>query len=206
MNLSPLLTVWQGSCKLPLGSRPEEFIMWFKHARPNTTPDIGSVRGFEKRWIRWWSAIQPEWRDTEVWPFRQEDTTGQRDWGNLPNGGKLGLILVVTSLGWWIHVKNRSEDLAAQDSEDSAQDSEDSEVDVSEDSKLDDAIADVTWVIDNLISFLSIDAIDVGAPSHTDSDPAPDSRAAPPPKKKRPRTVKIGPPARGAKRIRKARS
>jgi hypothetical protein len=59
-------------------------------------------------------------RDIEDWLFAQ-DSAGHRDWGNLPNGRKDSLFLIVVSLGWWIHAR-----------------------DPSEDSKVDNAIADVT--------------------------------------------------------------
>ena len=41
------------------------------------------------------------------WPFAQEEDAG--DWGDLPNGGKDGLFLVVLSLGWWIDVRDPSD-------------------------------------------------------------------------------------------------
>ena len=74
---------------------------------------------------------QLKWRDTRGWPLAREDTTG-KDWGYLLDGGKDGLFLIVISLGWWVHAR-----------------------DPSEESKVDDAIMDVTWVLENLISCLA---------------------------------------------------
>lgn len=162
-----------------MASRPEEFIWWFRYARPNVTPEIESVGDFEDNWVQWWSSIQPEWRrGTGDLPFVQEDATGQQDWGKLPTGGKDGLFLVVISLGWWIHVRGLS-------------------------SKVNDAIADVTWVIDNLNTFLSTGATFNSDPdSDSDSDPIP----PPPSQKKRPKRGKVGPPPKRTRRTKRARS
>jgi len=84
--------------------------------------------------VAWWSAAQPSWRDTSEWPFAQEDA-GEGDWGDLADGGKDGIFLTVVSLGWWVLTQ-----------------------DAHEDSKVDEAIEDVTWVIKNLVSLLSISA------------------------------------------------
>ena len=162
---------------MPVKPRPDELSWWFKNGRPLATPkslpQIESIQDFEDNWVKWWLAIQPEWRKAGL--FVREEATGQRDWGDLPNGGKDGLFLVVVSLGWWIHAR-----------------------DPSRDSQIDNAIADVAWVIDHLISLLSADATD------SDGNLVPDTHAAhsPTPPRKRPRSLKIGPPPRGTKRAR----
>ena len=92
----------------------------------------------------------------------------RHDWSNFLDGGKDGLFLVVVSLGWWLH---------AQDPE--------------VDSKIDVTIADVTWVLNNLVSFLSADAI-AGSES-------PRNTPSPIPKKKRPEPRKINLSAKGAR-------
>lgn len=118
--------------------------------------------------MAWWSDVQPEWRDTSDWPFSQDNVV-EHNWGDLPDGGKDGLFLVVVSLGWWILTRNPSEG-----------------------SRLDEAIKDVAWVINNLVSFLYVDAT-VGS----DTMPAPPS---PLPSNKHSNFVKIGPPLKRAKR------
>ena len=114
--------------------------------------------------MQWWSAIQPHWRDTGEWPWVKEDAAG-RDWGHLVDGGKDGLFLVVVSLGWWIHAR-----------------------DLSEESKVDDAVMDVVWVLDNIISLLAADA--------ATSDSVSDSSVSSRPRQKRTKSVKIGPPSK----------
>lgn len=109
----------------------------------------------------------------------RQDAAWKRDWGNLPNGGKDGLFLIVVSLGWWILL------------------------DPPENSIIDDAIADVAWVIDNLVSLLSAEATNLDSNSDSDSTPNPRVARSPAPQKKRSKPVKIGPPS---KRTRRARS
>lgn len=99
--------------------------------------------------------------------MQEEDAAG-RDWGRLPDGGKNGLFLVMVSLGWWIHAQ-----------------------DPSEGSRLGDAIADVAWVINNLVSLLATKAT-----AHSSSDNHPDSDSevvhAPASKRKRSEPMKTG--------------
>ena len=119
-------------------------------------PDIDNIEDFEEQWVEWWSVCQPEWRDTDCWPFPQEDTVGC-DWGDLPDGGKDGLFLVMVSLGWWIYAR-----------------------DPAEDSRVDDIISDVTWVIDGLVSLLTTETSSL----HSSPDPPP----VPPPAPRRQRS------------------
>lgn len=98
---------------------------------PNQLPILKSLESFEKEWVAWWSAAQSDWHNTGDWPLLWEDVN-EPDWDELPNGGKDGLFLIVVTLGWWILARDPSKHL-----------------------KLDDAIADVAWVIDKLIPLLS---------------------------------------------------
>ena len=99
-------------------------------------PEIESVQEFEDVWVEWWSAAQPEWRDTASWPFSTDEIIAG-DWGTaLSSGGKDGLFLIVMSLRWWAHARTEATD-----------------------SKLDAAISNVCWVMKNLVASLSADAI-----------------------------------------------
>lgn len=90
--------------------RPQEIAWWFKnHSRlgtPKDLPVIQSIQKFEDEWIDWWGINQPMWREANRWPFLMDDsyTEDWRSWGDLVEGGKYGLFLVVLSLGWWIDV------------------------------------------------------------------------------------------------------
>lgn len=56
---------------------------------------------YPKEWAKWWSGLQPTWRqgDGELPPAQYICDEG--DWGPLRNSGKNGLGLVVLSLVWW---------------------------------------------------------------------------------------------------------
>ena len=111
---------------------------WFKHGRrqfgKKNIPSISSLQDFEDKWIQWWSAAQPQWRDTRNWPFEKGDIIGE--WGDLLDGGKDGLFLIIVSLGWWIQAQ-----------------------DPTKEPKVNNAIMDVSWVTDKLVSRLTADAI-----------------------------------------------
>ena len=115
---------------------------------PKDIPVIESIQDYENQWILWWSVIQPKWRDTGIWPFEEFGKASplKRDWGDFVNGGKYGLFIVVLSLGWWIEARNPLED-----------------------SMVDEVLADVLWVTDNLVRFLSVN------PSNNDTDADDDS-------------------------------
>lgn len=120
--------------------------------------------------MSWWSASQPEWRNTGEWPFEQEDAVGHQ-WGDLPDGGKDGIFLILVSLGWWVLAQGSSQD-----------------------PRVGEAITDVAWVVNNLVSLLAVEAT------------APDSPSPPsPPRKKclkRSDPPKVGPSRGRSKRAR----
>lgn len=123
---------------MPTNPRPPEVWWWFRVGRRHFTtkglPTIDSIEDFEAKWIEWWAAAQPRWRNTKSWPFQMGDASG-KDWGRLPEGGKDGIYLIVMSLAWWIYAW-----------------------DPSERSELDNAIRDISWVLQNLLLHLSADA------------------------------------------------
>lgn len=80
---------------------PSQIGWWFKYGQQfgkKKIPPIDSVEDFKDEWIQWWSAIQPQWRDTGDWLFTKEDTT-RKDWGHLLDGGSTFKTLQ-RSLGW----------------------------------------------------------------------------------------------------------
>jgi len=93
------------------------------------------------------------------------------DWGDLANGGKDGLFLAVVSLGWWLLAR-----------------------DPSEDSMVDEGIEDVTWVINNLVSVLSVAA--TSGPNMALVHSAPPSTKQ---RAKRPAPTKLNPPSKRTK-------
>lgn len=56
---------------------------------------------YPKQWAKWWSGLQPSWRqgDGELPPAQYVSDQGV--WGPLRNCGKNGLGMVLLSLVWW---------------------------------------------------------------------------------------------------------
>jgi len=124
-------------------SRPDQVGWWFRIGCRNfkKLPSIPSLPNYEKFWICWWSSLQPDWRCIGDWPLAC-DAGGT--WDKLLIGGKDGLFIVVMTLAWWITEYTNSG---------------------GEDSELEEAIKDVSWVLSNLVSVLS--TRDANRPSST---------------------------------------
>ena len=122
---------------------------------------IESVQTYEDEWVQWWTKAQPDWRSVETWLFPKDDP-GTEDWGSLFSSGKDGLYIVVMSLSWWAHA-----------------------LDPAVDSKIYDAVSDVSWVMEQLIISLTDD--------DTFLDSSPSTSPSPPPTKRR-QSFKVGPP------------
>lgn len=122
---------------------------------------IKSIQTYEDKWVKWWTEAQPKWRNTRNWPFPQDDV-GTGDWDDLFLGGKDGLYIVVMSLSWWAHAR-----------------------DPVVDSKVEDAISDVCWVMGHLITSLSaVTAYDSTPPA---TPPPPTNHPEPTTKRRRTR-------------------
>ena len=131
---------------------------------------ISSLAAYEKFWIGWWTSLQPSWRHSDVWPLPR-GPIGDGKWDELLVGGKDGLFVVVMALSWWIgeSAKTPGEGFGIME-----------------------AIADVSWVLSNLVSVLSDGDDGQSGLSHT---PASTSTEA----TRGPHNVRIGPPAKRAR-------
>jgi hypothetical protein len=146
-------------------SRPDQVGWWFRIGRRNfqKVPQITSLHTYEQLWIGWWVSLQPDWRKGS-WPLPR-DSPADGSWDKLFVGGKDGLFIVLMTLSWWITEHTKGE---------------------AEDSELDEAITDVSWVFSNLVSALS--AGDPGQPFPSSSVPPQGSQLRPQ------RGMRIGPP------------
>ena len=116
--------------RISLQCRPQEVVKWGH--QPTSMPSIDDVSQFQEKWVAWWSNSQPKWRSIEVWPF-PHDEGKDKDWARLNITGPHGLFAFVISASWW----------AASTNLDSHRTS------------LNAAVADLHWVIENLIHFNS---------------------------------------------------
>jgi len=148
---------------------------------------IASLPNYEELWIGWWTSLQPDWRNTGSWPLPRSPSA-DGSWDELLVGGKDGLFIVVMSLSWWIVECAKGEG-------------------ESEESELEEALADISWVLSNLVSVLSAgDTEPTSPPASTRSLLSPSTKksrhatsvlvsASPGGSQRRPqRTAKIGPP------------
>jgi hypothetical protein len=98
---------------------------WIQRARKGTPP-IPDVGEFTDQWRDWWRALNPEWRGGDGGEMRREDG---REWDVLKVPGVNGLLSVLMCLRWW------KGELAGAD-----------------DKGWKEAVADVTWVLQQLLA------------------------------------------------------
>ncbi|KIL68683.1 hypothetical protein M378DRAFT_36297, partial [Amanita muscaria Koide BX008] len=78
---------------LPTASRPEEVSWWIKRKKlVNLQPPIEKPAEFGATWKRWWTMMQPAWREGES---LVRTVSGDVDWAPLMRGGSNGFSLVV---------------------------------------------------------------------------------------------------------------
>ena len=75
---------------------------------------------------------------TDQWPFNREVDHTTYDWTPLLQGGPNGMYLVVVSLGWWLLAASKAADEKP-----------------AEWAQVEEALADVEWVLGHLLSFLT---------------------------------------------------
>jgi hypothetical protein len=115
--------------RLSLRSRPQEVADW-GHQR-SSVPSITNVEQFQAKWIFWWKSCQPNGRSTATWPLSRDDAEAL-DWTRLNVTGPHGLFPVVMSTSWWASADPGPHRAV-----------------------FDAAVTDLSWVIENLISFSS---------------------------------------------------
>jgi hypothetical protein len=123
--------------------RPQEVIDWGRQRTP--PPSITDARKFQTKWIAWWGNCQPKWRAVETWPFPRDEAEDE-DWTRLNITGSHGLFAVVMSTSLWAASANLDPHRAPFDA----------------------AVADLHWVIENLIRFNSRSQV-----TQSEADPAP---------------------------------
>ena len=121
--------------RLSITSRPEEVSAWIKARsyKPELIPFIPDVASYHEKWTTWWASCQPAWRQNKGWPLPRDDSSGG-NW-SLKTGarGQNGLFLVVISTTWWASSIQSEADWIS----------------------FDEAVDDIRWVIDQVITTLS---------------------------------------------------
>ena len=116
--------------RLSLRSRPQEVVEWGRQR--DFVPVITKVPEFCDKWVSWWGGCQPKWRSVDSWPFPREDAKDE-DWDRMNVTGPHGPFAVVMSTSWWAASANLDPHRGA----------------------FEDAVADLHWVIENLLHFNS---------------------------------------------------
>jgi len=95
-------------------------------------PIVSNPKEYGDRWNAWWWGMQPSWRDPES-PFEMPSEASAASWSHLLCGGPNGLLLVILALAWWMKSSTGTDS-----------------------SPIEEAAADVTWVLAQLILALEV--------------------------------------------------
>jgi hypothetical protein len=98
-------------------------------------PEVNDPKEYGDRWNAWWWSMQPSWRDPES-PFDMPSEASAGSWSHLICGGPNGLFLVILALAWWMKYSTGT-NLSP--------------------SPIEEAAADVTWVLAQLKSAMDVD-------------------------------------------------
>jgi hypothetical protein len=119
---------------------------------------MANANEYGRIWWSWWISLQPSWREGEtVCKAIPTDV----DWSQLMEGGPLGIALIVMTLAWWLAAEGDNAKAFAN-------------------SRLAAAIADITWVLEQLVLTLERHPM----PSASTSNSAPASKASKPKSKR----------------------
>lgn len=89
---------------LPIRHRPAEVKAWQGNRSRAVSLSPDRLDPFGSEWWMWWRALQPGWRNLEEGDGALGDQYRQEvlgDLSGLDKTGKNGLLLVVSTLGWW---------------------------------------------------------------------------------------------------------
>lgn len=101
-----------------------------------------SVSTFCSQWRKWYGNQQPQWRKPLSWPPARPEACEEVAWEKTRRYGKLGIVTLLIGLGWWGTMV---------------------ECDAIEVAEWEDAVDDVTWVIQRMVETFQ------GAPADSDS-------------------------------------
>jgi len=129
-----------------------------RHRKIKVLPPI-KLNEFPLQWRAWWVIIQPSWRQEVIgssWPPPQA-TASKSDWKSLKKAGPNGFYLVMLTLSWWgWAIANSSAPVPY--------------------TEFDIAVADVEWVLSNIIQQLAPASTSMKRPS-ADDKPKEEPRA-----------------------------
>ena len=96
-------------------------------------PTIINADTYGTEWVAWWTAAQPQERNTQQWSF-PKDTSGGIGWQRFPANGKDGIFLAVMALSWWASAIRSSNEIVL----------------------FEEAVTDLHWVVQELIQVKTV--------------------------------------------------
>ncbi|KAE9400060.1 hypothetical protein BT96DRAFT_777092, partial [Gymnopus androsaceus JB14] len=85
--------------------RPDAVQWWSRNAKPakRIPPEdmLGSVENFSSSWWKWWSVINPSWREHDFEGRIVVGGDGTGDWAAFNQPGQCGMLTVLNCLFWW---------------------------------------------------------------------------------------------------------
>lgn len=131
--------------RLPTTGRPKEVGTWVSHARAATFRPVVDLPRFADEFAVWWRGMQPEGREELEDEFIALTKPRTIDWGELRMSGPNGMVNVVGALAWWYSAVQGLPQVKSSKTGRSGQKRE------SELRKLNEALDEVCYVLDNLL-------------------------------------------------------
>ena len=93
--------------------QPQEVSDWIQSKKKDVIPPIKPAV-FSKRFVEWWTVIQPDWRKDEVATliFFRDIPQGE-NWQGMRKGGTASIYVVIMALSWWIKAQQAEPDAEA---------------------------------------------------------------------------------------------
>ena len=93
--------------------RPQEVSDWIRSKKKDVIPPIKPAV-FGKRFVEWWTVIQPDWcKDKVATLVFFRDIPQGENWQGMRKGGTASIYVVVMALSWWIKAQQAEPDAEA---------------------------------------------------------------------------------------------
>ncbi len=127
--LSHQLTSLKQSTGLSTAHRPAAVHKWLQLCRRNydQRPEMSDEVSFAEAWWKWWTELQPAWRDRSDDGRPVVGATVGDNWQTLARPGKNGMLITLLTLLWWKEVATQATEASWAD-----------------------AVKDVAWVMEQL--------------------------------------------------------
>ncbi|KAE9388100.1 hypothetical protein BT96DRAFT_836762, partial [Gymnopus androsaceus JB14] len=102
---------------LPSAGRPSIVGWWAQNAKTTSRMPqdkiFGNLLAFEGNWWKWWSAMNPGWRERDAEGRIVVGGEGEGDFAILQKPGACGMLSVLMCLLWWHEHLEAGEDISS---------------------------------------------------------------------------------------------